>query len=83
MLSEYKKQFEYSIVFIDKFILDNNILDSKCYDGGNHLLNMGNFSRLMIGELFSYQKLLYLDSDSICKMDVNLLLKMNITNKIY
>jgi lipopolysaccharide biosynthesis glycosyltransferase len=83
MLAEYKKSFKYSIVLIDKNILDKEILNSKCYDGGNHLLNIGNFSRLLIGEIFSYPKLLYLDSDSICKMDINSLLKINITNKIY
>jgi lipopolysaccharide biosynthesis glycosyltransferase len=83
MIAEYKKPFEYTIVLIDKMILDSQILCSKCYDGGNHLLNIGNFSRLLIGEVFSYPKLLYLDSDSICKMNVNSLLKLDITNKIY
>lgn len=83
MMSAYKKPFEYSIVLIDKMILDSQILNSKCYNGGNHLLNLGNFSRLMIGEVFSYPKLLYLDSDSICKIDVNSLQKLDITNKIY
>ena len=87
MLLEYeailKKKLNYSIVFIDKMILDKEILNSKCYDGGNHLLNLGNFSRLLIGEVFSYPKLLYLDSDSICKMDVNSLLKVDITNKFF
>ena len=83
MMLDYKKQFEYSIILIDKNILDNQILNSKCYDGSNHLLNIGNFSRLMIGEVFSYPKLLYLDSDSICKMNVNSLLELDITNKIY
>jgi len=83
MLQKYRKTLDYSIVFMDKMILDKEILNSKCYDGGNHLLNLGNFSRLMIGEVFSYPKLLYLDSDSICKMDVNSLLKFDITNKIF
>lgn len=83
MMTSYNQQFDYSIVLIDKMILDSQILGSKCYDGGNHLLNLGNFSRLMIGEVFSYSKLLYLDSDSICKMDVNNLLELDITNKIY
>ena len=83
MMKAYNKSFEYSIVLIDKMILDKQILNSKCYDGGNHLLNLGNFSRLMIGEIFSYPKLLYLDSDSICKMDVNSLIELDITNKIY
>jgi len=86
MILEYnriKEKFDHSIILIDKMILDNEILNSKCYDGGNHLLNIGNFSRLMIGEVFDYPKLLYMDSDSICKMDVNLLQKLDITNKIY
>jgi lipopolysaccharide biosynthesis glycosyltransferase len=83
MMAEYNKPFEYSIILIDKMILDSQILNSKCYNGGNHLLNIGNFSRLLIGEVFSYPKLLYLDSDSICKMDVNKLLEIDITNKIY
>lgn len=83
MLLEYNNSLEYSIIIIDKNILDSQILNSKCYDGGNHLLNLGNFSRLMIGELFSYPKLLYLDSDSICKMDVNKLVELDITGKIY
>lgn len=83
MLRNYNRKLDYSIVFIDKMILDNEILNSKCYNGGNHLLNLGNFSRLMIGEVFSYPKLLYLDSDSICKINVNSLLKLDITNKIF
>ena len=49
MLCEYlikiESIFEYSIVLIDKMILDKEIIYSKCYDGGNHLLNLGNFSR--------------------------------------
>ena len=76
-------QFNYSIVFIDIKILENEITKSKCYDGGNHLLNIGNFSRLMIGEFFSYKKLLYLDSDSICKTDINKLIKIDTSNKLY
>jgi lipopolysaccharide biosynthesis glycosyltransferase len=83
MMISYNRQLDYSIVLIDKMILDSQILESKCYDGGNHLLNLGNFSRLMIGEVFSYPKLLYLDSDSICKMDMNNLLELDITNKIF
>jgi lipopolysaccharide biosynthesis glycosyltransferase/glycosyltransferase involved in cell wall biosynthesis len=83
MISEYENKFDYTIIFIDKMILDKEILNSKCYDGGKHLLNIGNFSRLMIGELFSYPKLLYLDSDSICKMNVESLIKLDTTNKIY
>lgn len=87
MLQEYGttlgKTLDYSIILMDKIILNKEILNSKCYDGGNHLLNLGNFSRLMIGEVLSYPKLLYLDSDSICKMDVNSLVDIDITNKFF
>jgi hypothetical protein len=83
MIKEYRNSLNYSIVLIDKMILNTEILNSKCYDGGNHLLNIGNFSRMMIGEFFSYSKLLYLDSDSICKMNVNKLLKINTKYKFY
>jgi lipopolysaccharide biosynthesis glycosyltransferase len=83
MMNEYRNSFNYTIVLIDKMILNEEILYSKCYDGGNHLLNIGNFSRLLIGEIFSYSKLLYLDSDSICKMDVNKLLKIDTKDKFY
>ena len=39
------------------------------------MLNVGNFSRLIIGEIFNYQKLIYLDADSICNCDLYLKLK--------
>jgi lipopolysaccharide biosynthesis glycosyltransferase len=83
IIKKYRESLNYTIVLIDKIILDQEILNSKCYDGGNHLLNIGNFSRLLIGEVFSYSKLLYLDSDSICKMNVNKLININIDNKFY
>jgi len=63
-------QINYSIVLIDINIIDPYILQSKCYNGGNHLLNLGNFSRLMIGEFFEFEKILYLDSDSIVQTDI-------------
>ena len=46
----------YTIILVDSSILTNDILDSKCFNGGNHLLNVGNFSRLLIGEIFLYEK---------------------------
>lgn len=72
-----------SVVIIDKDIIDKNILESKCYNGGNHLLNIGNFSRLMIGEFFTYEKLLYLDSDSICKCDLDFLKDVKTKDKYF
>jgi glycosyltransferase involved in cell wall biosynthesis len=59
-----------SIVYIDALILDQNIINSKCFNGGGHLLNIGNISRLLIGNLFNYKKLIYLDSDSIVQYDI-------------
>ena len=59
-----------TIIYLDQNIIDKTIFESKCYNGGNHLLNIGNFSRLMIGEFMVYKKLIYLDSDSIVQSDI-------------
>ena len=75
-----KHKFNYSIVLIDKNVLPDEVIKSKCYNGGNHLLNIGNFARLMIGEFFKYKKLIYLDSDSIIQCDIYNKLK-NISTK--
>jgi hypothetical protein len=73
-----------SIIYIDQNIIDQTIYESKCYNGGNHLLNIGNFSRLMIGEFMDYSKLIYLDSDSIVQSDIiKKLLYFNFEDGIY
>ena len=54
--------------YIDINILDHSIMESTCFNGGGHLLNIGNFSRLLIGEIFDYDKLIYLDADSVVLM---------------
>lgn len=59
-----------TIFYIDSHILDPSIFKSKCYNGGGHLLNIGNLSRLLIGEFMEYNKLIYLDSDSIVQYDI-------------
>jgi len=58
------------VIYIDINILDDTILKTTCFNGGGHLLNIGNFSRLLIGEIFSDDKLIYLDSDSIVQCDL-------------
>ena len=63
--------FSYNLVLIDINILDKSIIDSKCYSGGNHLLNLGNFSRLLVSEYFNHKKIIYLDSDSIVQCDLS------------
>ena len=79
-----KIDFEYTIIFLDKSIIDDEILKSKCYNGGSHLLNLGNFSRLLVGEYFNYDKLLYLDADSIIKYDLfDKINNIKMTNPIY
>jgi glycosyltransferase involved in cell wall biosynthesis len=60
----------HSIVFIDEEILDPVIINSKCFNSGGHLLNIGNISRLLLGEFFEYTKMLYLDCDSVVQYDV-------------
>lgn len=59
-----------TVVFIDEGILDPIIVNSKCFNSGGHLLNIGNISRLLLGEFFEYEKMLYLDSDSIVQYDL-------------
>jgi hypothetical protein len=73
-----------SIIYLDTNIIDKTIYESKCYNGGGHLLNIGNFSRLLVGEFMSYSKLIYLDSDSIVQTDIiKKLLKFDLEYPIY
>ena len=88
MLFDFETKINYifnkSIIYIDKNIIDNVIYTSKCYNGGGHLLNLGNLSRLLIGEFMNYKKLLYLDSDSIIQNDiVKKLLIFNLEHDLY
>ena len=59
-----------TIIYIDENILDSCLFNNKVNSGGGHLLNLGNFSRLVLGEFFNYDKLIYLDSDSIVQYDI-------------
>ena len=73
-----------NIIYIDDNIIDENILKTKCFNGGGHLLNIGNFSRLLIGEFLQYDKLIYLDSDSIVQNDIiKKLMFFNLENDLY
>ena len=40
LMKKLKIDFEYTIIFLDKSIIDDEILKSKCYNGGSHLLNL-------------------------------------------
>ena len=64
------KTLEKTIIYIDPHILDPVLFQSKCYNGGGHLLSIGNLARLLIGEFMNYEKLVYLDSDSIVQYDI-------------
>jgi lipopolysaccharide biosynthesis glycosyltransferase len=61
---------EFSIYLVNKKMIDEPFVKTKCFKGGNHLLNIGNFSRLLIGKLFGVSKVLYLDSDTIIQSDL-------------
>lgn len=64
------KELDKTILYMDSHILHPVFFETKCYNGGGHLLNMGNLSRMLIGEFMDYEKLLYLDSDSIVQNDI-------------
>jgi lipopolysaccharide biosynthesis glycosyltransferase len=64
-----------SLFVIDyDLIINESFLNTKCLKGGNHLLNVGNFGRLLIGKLFSVSEILYLDSDTIIQSDMSVLM---------
>lgn len=69
-MCETKLSLCVTVVYVCDDIIPDEIKKSKCTGGGKHLLNIGNFSRMLIGELFLYDKLLYLDADSIVQSDV-------------
>jgi len=66
-------KFKYTLIFGNDLILDSNILSTKCYKGGNHLLKLSNYSRLVIGHLVDCKNVLYLDSDTIIQSDLSLM----------
>jgi len=77
-------ELDFTLIILSDNILDESIKKSKCFNGGNHLLNIGNFSRLLVSEYFNYKKLIYLDSDSILQKDIiDRVLKFNLDNPIY
>lgn len=84
---EFSQKITYTvnknIVLITKDMIQEDILHTKCYKGGNHLLSIGNFSRLLIGKLFNYELALYLDSDTIIQRDIYPIIKnININENI-
>ena len=75
---------EKTIIYLDSSILDPVFKSSQCFGGGGHLLNIGNLSRLLIGELMLYKKLIYLDSDSVTQYDIiKKLINFNLEKKMY
>lgn len=77
-------KLDISIIYLHKDIINKTIFESKCYNSGGHLLNLGNLSRLLIGEFMEYKKLIYLDSDSIVQTDIiKKLLNFNLEKDLY
>ena len=62
--------FTISVTYLKKTAISPIVEQTKCTNGGNHLLNLSNFSRMMIGEFFEYSNLLYLDADSVIQYDI-------------
>ena len=63
--------FDYSLYILNKTLLDDNILKTTCFKGGNHLLKLANFNRLICGHIINCKHLLYLDSDTIIQKDLS------------
>lgn len=59
---------------VDSSIIDSRILQTACFKGGNHLMKISNFNRLICGHIIQCDNLLYLDSDTIIKSDVSKIL---------
>lgn len=74
-------KIKFSIYLINKLILDENIMGTKCYKGGGHLLKLSNYSRLIIGHLIKSSQVLYVDSDTIIQSDLSKCLDKVINEK--
>jgi lipopolysaccharide biosynthesis glycosyltransferase len=82
--SKHHITLQKTIIYLDEHIINPVFKESKCFNGGGHLLNIGNLSRLLIGEFMRYQKLIYLDSDSIVQYDIiNKLAQFQLRKKMY
>lgn len=60
----------FGIYLTTQDIIPSYVKETKCFKGGNHLLNMGNYSRLIIGHILPYDIVLYIDSDTVIQKNV-------------
>ena len=56
---------------ISDCIIPDEIRYTKCFKGGNHLLQLSNFTRLTIGHFINSDRILYLDADTIILSDLS------------
>ena len=66
-----KLNVNYTLTSSTMAMVDKGFMDTKCYKGGNHLLKLSNFSRLVAGQFIESNKLLYIDSDTIVQTDMS------------
>lgn len=69
--NNFKFNYKLRIYLLNNSIVPEYILNTKCFKGGNHLLKLSNFSRLIIGNLINCDKVMYLDSDTIIQTDLS------------
>jgi lipopolysaccharide biosynthesis glycosyltransferase len=69
--NNFKFNYKLRIYLLNNTIVPEYILNTKCFKGGNHLLKLSNFSRLIIGNLINCDKVMYLDSDTIIQSDLS------------
>jgi len=61
----------YTLISSTGNIVDRAFVDTECFSGGNHLLKLSNFCRLVAGDFIDCDKLLYVDSDTIVQTDMS------------
>ena len=67
-------KINYTVIFVSKELVNDEFKMTKCYKGGNHLLKLSNFSRLIVCNFINSKNLLYLDSDTIIQSDMSSIL---------
>lgn len=69
--NKYVDMNNYTLFFTNHFLVDDVFINTKCYKGGNHLLKLSNFSRLIASYLVESDRILYIDADTIVQSDIS------------
>jgi len=82
IVDEYP-EMKYDVVELNENMVGDELKETLCYLSGNHLLSIGNYSRLLLGQMFDYERCVYIDSDTIVHCDLYKKLgSVNMKNKL-